>query len=161
MPKARDAVGRARRGPKTFSGVILGEQPTQVKKDLKNYEKAFHYLSKANQLKFDKKGSNLEAEKKAIRNIIKIFEGIDLKNSNIEPQEKKIIFILGMPRSGTTLTEQIVASHNEVYGAGELIYLQQVLKKNFVNDSKYEKQRIIDFQNLSKNIENTFLKNTS
>ena len=120
--------------------------------DLKNYEKAFHYLSKANQLKFDKKGSNLEAEKKAIRNIIKIFDGIDLKNSNIEPQEKKIIFILGMPRSGTTLTEQIVASHNEVYGAGELIYLQQVLKKNFVNDSKYEKQRIIDFQNLSKNI---------
>ena len=120
--------------------------------DLKNYEKAFHYLSKANQLKFDKKGSNLEAEKKAIRNIIKIFEGIDLKNSNIEPQEKKIIFILGMPRSGTTLTEQIVASHSEVYGAGELIYLQQVLKKNFVNDSKYEKQRIIDFQNLAKNI---------
>ncbi len=120
--------------------------------DLKNYEKAFHYLSKANQLKFDKKGSNLEAEKKAIRNIIKIFEGIDLNNSNIDPQEKKIIFILGMPRSGTTLTEQIVASHSEVYGAGELIYLQQVLKKNFVNDTKYEKQRIIDFQNLSKNI---------
>ena len=72
--------------------------------DLKNYEKAFHYLSKANQLKFDKKGSNLEAEKKAIRNIIKIFGGIDLNNSNKDPQEKKIIFILGMPRSGTTLT---------------------------------------------------------
>ena len=42
----------------------------------------------------------------------------------MDPQEKKIIFILGMPRSGTTLTEQIVASHSEVYGAGELIYLK-------------------------------------
>ena len=30
------------------------------------------------------------------------------------------IFVLGMPRSGTTLTEQIIASHPEVYGAGEL-----------------------------------------
>ena len=51
-----------------------------------------------------------------------------------------------MPRSGTTLTEQIVASHNEVYGAGELIYLQQVLKKNFVNDSKYQKQELLIFK---------------
>ena len=35
-----------------------------------------------------------------IRNIIKIFEGIDLKNSNIEPQEKKIIFILDQTITG-------------------------------------------------------------
>ena len=31
------------------------------------------------------------------------------------------VFILGMPRSGTTLTEQIISSHADVYGAGELI----------------------------------------
>lgn len=30
------------------------------------------------------------------------------------------VFILGMPRSGTTLVEQILASHSEVHGAGEL-----------------------------------------
>jgi tetratricopeptide (TPR) repeat protein len=120
--------------------------------DIKDYEKSFFYLSRANNLKFEKKGSNLEYEKKAIRNIIKTFEGIDLNKSNNEAQDKKIIFILGMPRSGTTLIEQIVASHNKVYGAGELIYLQKVLKKNFVNDSKYQKQIIIDHQNLSKNV---------
>lgn len=33
---------------------------------------------------------------------------------------RRPIFILGMPRSGTTLTEQILASHPDVYGAGEL-----------------------------------------
>ena len=120
--------------------------------DVKDYQKSFSYLSRANDLKFEKKGSNLEYEKKAIRNIIKIFEGIDINKPNSETQDKKIIFILGMPRSGTTLVEQIVASHNQVYGAGELIYLQQVLKKNFVNESKYQKQIIIDYQNLSKNI---------
>ena len=35
------------------------------------------------------------------------------------------IFILGMPRSGTTLVEQIVSSHTEVTGAGELAYVSQ------------------------------------
>jgi len=35
------------------------------------------------------------------------------------------IFILGMPRSGTTLVEQIVSSHTQVTGAGELDYVSQ------------------------------------
>jgi tetratricopeptide (TPR) repeat protein len=35
------------------------------------------------------------------------------------------IFILGMPRSGTTLVEQIVSSHTEVVGAGELDFVRQ------------------------------------
>ena len=35
------------------------------------------------------------------------------------------IFILGMPRSGTTLVEQIVSSHSEITGAGELAYVSQ------------------------------------
>jgi tetratricopeptide (TPR) repeat protein len=38
----------------------------------------------------------------------------------------KPIFVLGMPRSGTTLTEQIIASHSQVYGAGELGALLEV-----------------------------------
>ena len=33
------------------------------------------------------------------------------------------VFVLGMPRSGTTLTEQIIASHPDVFGAGELFDL--------------------------------------
>ncbi len=33
------------------------------------------------------------------------------------------VFVLGMPRSGTTLIEQIIASHPSVYGAGELSHL--------------------------------------
>lgn len=36
------------------------------------------------------------------------------------------VFILGMPRSGTTLTEHILASHPDVYGAGELSDLMDI-----------------------------------
>jgi hypothetical protein len=47
-------------------------------------------------------------------------------NSGNEPRNLTPIFILGMPRSGTTLLEQIVSAHSEVRGAGELKDLGQL-----------------------------------
>jgi tetratricopeptide (TPR) repeat protein len=41
------------------------------------------------------------------------------------------IFIFGLPRSGTTLTEQILASHSQVHGAGELDYARQGFESLF------------------------------
>lgn len=40
--------------------------------------------------------------------------------------DERPVFIVGMPRSGTTLTEQILASHSQVFGAGELEILNHV-----------------------------------
>ncbi|WP_454256221.1 sulfotransferase [Pseudomonas sp. Marseille-Q8238] len=42
---------------------------------------------------------------------------------------KRPIFIIGMPRSGTTLIEQILASHPDAYGAGELHALGQAVAR--------------------------------
>jgi tetratricopeptide (TPR) repeat protein len=38
---------------------------------------------------------------------------------------RRPVFIVGMPRSGTTLVEQILASHPDVYGAGELSFIRE------------------------------------
>lgn len=38
------------------------------------------------------------------------------------------VFVIGMPRSGTTLVEQILSSHSQVFGAGELPVLRQVIE---------------------------------
>ena len=45
--------------------------------------------------------------------------------ANIDPgfNDTSPIFIIGMPRSGTSLVEQIIASHPDVYGAGELTFI--------------------------------------
>lgn len=47
-----------------------------------------------------------------------------LPNSGI--QDETPVFVLGMPRSGTTLVEQILASHPQVFGAGELNDMAQI-----------------------------------
>jgi tetratricopeptide (TPR) repeat protein len=43
-----------------------------------------------------------------------------------DPSDRPV-FIIGMPRSGTTLVEQILASHPQVHGAGELTALETIL----------------------------------
>jgi hypothetical protein len=39
------------------------------------------------------------------------------------------VFIVGMPRSGTTLTEQVIASHSEITGAGEVGFINDMAKR--------------------------------
>ena len=39
------------------------------------------------------------------------------------------VFIVGMPRSGSTLVEQIISSHPDIYGAGEVKYLSMAMSK--------------------------------
>ena len=40
-----------------------------------------------------------------------------------------------MPRSGTSLVEQIISSHNEVLGGGELIHMSQIINEKILNNS--------------------------
>ena len=91
-------------------------------KNSKNIEKSAKYLLKMNQLQFALKKYDLKLEKKFFETIKNIFsKDLDFnlnKTGNIVP-----IFICGMPRSGTTLCEQILSSHSNVTGAGELNFL--------------------------------------
>ena len=45
-----------------------------------------------------------------------------------QAQGSELIFLVGLPRSGSTLVEQVVASHSRVEGASELPYLHQVIE---------------------------------
>ena len=89
----------------------------------------FKYLNEGNKLQKKESGYSLNRHKKEHDAIKTIFsKNINpLQNLDLSLVSKKTpIFILGMPRSGTSLVEQIVSSHSEVYGAGELNFLSKL-----------------------------------
>lgn len=97
---------------------------------IKDYDAAFEYLKKgadnkreqvpyspqAAILQYARIRSGFTAEK------IKEYEGHGYEDS------ERAVLIVGMPRSGTTLTEQIISSHPQVHGAGELAEIGRAMK---------------------------------
>jgi tetratricopeptide (TPR) repeat protein len=90
------------------------------------YQKAFHYLEEGNRLKRASFDFSQEEESASFELIKSTFTGeFCAQRSGYGAAGEMPIFILGMPRSGTTLTEQILASHPQVSGAGELTILRR------------------------------------
>jgi hypothetical protein len=87
--------------------------------DLGEYDRAFQHYAAGNRSKnavFDITAE--EARFESLQRIFgKPFPALDEKEGFKDEQP---IFVIGMPRSGTSLLEQILASHPKVYGAGEL-----------------------------------------
>jgi tetratricopeptide (TPR) repeat protein len=93
---------------------VMGE----LADSLRDYSLAFRYFEEANKLKdevFDE-----DAHCKLIQEIKSIYRADNQPGLiSSDSPEVQPIFIVGMPRSGTSLVEQILASHPDVYGAGE------------------------------------------
>ena len=90
----------------------------------KRYREAFEAYTFANGLcRLQQKGAGFDPAAFA-RFVDGLMERpvMDLRSLDDEPSELRQlpVFIVGMPRSGTSLVEQILASHSQVHGAGEL-----------------------------------------
>tara|TARA_Y100000741_G_scaffold291527_1_gene231684 strand:+ start:1423 stop:3066 length:1644 start_codon:yes stop_codon:yes gene_type:complete len=122
--------------------------------DLENHELGFKYLKLANDFKLNEMEYSFKKQSKNFKKIKEYFYG-DIKKKELPNLNKSIpIFILGMPRSGTSLIEQIISNHSKVYGGGELNLLPIS-----VEISKWEKnENIIDILQI---IRNEYLKRMS
>ncbi|MBO6493358.1 MAG: sulfotransferase [Pelagibacteraceae bacterium] len=130
--------------------------------DIKNYKKSFENYKLGNKIKRDAIKYQINDDVKLFENIKNSFSSIDFQNlENIGNKSNKMIFILGMPRSGTTLVEQIIANHKSVYGAGELRDLKQIIKENFLvnNKIKFPEKFNIKDQNFFSNMGTKYLEN--
>ena len=122
--------------------------------DQKNYELSIKYFESANEKRKKLVDYNFKSDEKLFKSIKNYFQNLDLNNIKRNKNSKKVIFIVGLPRSGTTLLEQILSAHHQVFGAGELDFLRQIINEYFVQDNKLLPQKINELQLSNNNMIN-------
>ena len=114
--------------------------------DQKNYEEAHKYFKLANDgMNNEVKNKILNREISDVKKLKSIFSNFDFKYnlSHLDLYKKNLVFIVGLPRTGTTLTHQIIASHPSIRGVGE----SNVLHAYFVPNLKKENFKSNFFKN--------------
>ncbi|MBC8226377.1 MAG: sulfotransferase [Gammaproteobacteria bacterium] len=122
-----------------------------------DFNESFAWYKKANDLR-PNLNFNQEDHKIFCEGIIEGFDSDTLQNQAIKQDGKPIpIFIIGMPRSGSTLIEQILSSHSKIEGTMELMTLPNLERKMIISggqnfDKKYpesfkyfNKEQLSDF----------------
>jgi len=97
--------------------------------DLAQYDKAFEFFAQGNMHKRSAIPYSIDEDVKLFERLKATFDADFFKeHRDAGSADKCPIFILGLPRSGTSLVEQILASHPDVHGAGELADLEIVCR---------------------------------
>lgn len=98
--------------------------------DIGKDNEAFTFLEKANELRLREVKFSQKKIEKNYQRLKDIFSKIYEKKIEFYKKYNSYpIFILGMPRSGTSLLEQIISNHSMVYGGGELSLLTNTINK--------------------------------
>ena len=108
--------------------VAIGFALAKALEDQGDMAASFDILAEANSLQLRRVSWSAAAQKKHVQAIAAAFE-----RPFAAPQDSRlgeeVIFIVGVPRSGSTLIEQILASHPLVEGANEILDLPQVIEE--------------------------------
>lgn len=88
--------------------------------DVGDYSRAFEYLQTGNAIRAKEFQYRIDGDADMVENIMATFGGESVTRVKVNAESSaKPIFIIGMPRSGTSLVEKILASHPDVHGGGE------------------------------------------
>ena len=111
---------------------------SRYERNEKNYEKEFNYLIKAHKNYFELKKKKFESGiKYCFNDVLQISKFAKLKNAN-NNNKIKPIFIIGVPRCGSTLIEKIIGSGKESIPMGEEV----VVLEHFINKKVFEKKSL-------------------
>jgi tetratricopeptide (TPR) repeat protein len=104
------------------SKMELGFALAKAHEDLGHFDESFDYLVVGNRLRKQVQQYQIQDDINLFADLKRLFaeQGPSRDNLLKKTASSQPLFIVGMLRSGTSLTEQILASHSQVYGAGEL-----------------------------------------
>lgn len=104
----------------------LNFQLAKLYDETDQYDRAFDHYRRGNRLggtRFD-----LNSHVSGVAQVIAAYSKAFMEQApRSEVLSRRPVFIVGMPRSGTTLVEQILASHPQVWGAGELNFIPSMV----------------------------------
>jgi Flp pilus assembly protein TadD len=92
----------------------------------RNHRQAFELYREANALAAPGRPFDMAQFERGVDAVIDMTTGAEAKAAESDPSGERLVFIVGMPRSGTSLLEQVISAHSSVMGAGELTAMEQV-----------------------------------
>jgi tetratricopeptide (TPR) repeat protein len=100
--------------------------------DVGNFDKAFQNYKRANDLlKPIAEPYDRAARKNFVDSMIRVYtQDVVARPASGASDSVKPVFVVGMPRSGTSLTEQIIASHPSARGAGEMEFWSRAVHEH-------------------------------
>ena len=116
--------------------------------DIGDLEKEFSFLEEGNAIRRDQIKYNEAEDIELLSKLKSNFSQVKKNSIDISDINKDIvpIFIVGMPRSGTTLVEQILSSHDDIMGCGELPYISQFGASISIGHTKPTKENLLNFR---------------
>jgi tetratricopeptide (TPR) repeat protein len=134
--KARNVLGQD-------STMYLGYALSKAYEEVGEFDKAFSNLANASQYWRSTIGFDIKDEERLTGRLLEVFSSdlfLQYKDFGAVQDQKIPIFILGMPRSGTTLVEQIISAHTAVFGGGELTLLQDLISPQYAENRGFSFQ---------------------
>jgi Tfp pilus assembly protein PilF len=115
-------------------GIPLQFTLARTWESLKEPARAFSHLQTGNGLKRATIHYDERRQSRFFADFARIFDADFIASRALDSADQRPVFIVGMPRSGTTLVEQVLGSHPQVYGAGEVHALRNVLREELPPD---------------------------
>lgn len=129
--------------------------------DIAEYEASFHWLQRGTGLRWKHTRYDVAVDEKTMEEIARHFSTSFMQQAapGCNYNNGEAIFILGLPRTGSTLLERIISSHSDVHAAGELnnfaLQLVRICKPQMESGKLFENEVVaastrIDFSELGK-----------
>lgn len=101
--------------------------------DLQQWQEAFKYFELAGDAISSVANYDIDSDIRLIDRIIDVCDADWLADGAVEIEstrgKKQPVFVVGLPRTGTTLTDRIISSHSEVESVGETQFMQMTIRR--------------------------------